>query len=252
MEQPYAYHRDNVAKSLELFDELVRLGKPRVIFSSSASVYGSSATFEVSEHSTLGPSSPYARTKLVVEWALQDMVHATELRAVILRYFNPVGSDPELRSGVHARDPSHVLGQLIRTARGGQDTFTITGTDLPTRDGTGLRDYVHVWDVARAHVAAVEQFDSVLDSAGEGSVVLNVGTGQGVTVRELVAAVEGVCGVELEVREAPMRPGDVAGAYANVEKIRDLLGWSAERSLTEAIGSALAWADKRAQILGYE
>jgi len=128
VEQPYEYYRDNVAKSLELFDELTRLGLPRVVFSSSASLYAPVDGFEVDESAPLDPPSPYARTKRMMEMVLQDMAVATDLRAVILRYFNPIGSDPELESGVYAREPSHVLGQLGRAAQGQQRAFTITGT----------------------------------------------------------------------------------------------------------------------------
>src|SRR5680860_1452545 len=145
---PYAYYRDNVSKSLELFDELVALDKPRVVFSSSASLYAFTRNFEVDETSSLAPGSPYARTKMMMEMALEDMAHATALRAIILRYFNPIGSDPLFKSGVHVRD------------------------------------------LALAHVAAIEKFDSVRDEVRLPSTIINVGTGHGVTVRELVAAFE--------------------------------------------------------------
>jgi UDP-glucose 4-epimerase len=252
---PYEYYRDNVAKSLELFDQLESLGKPRVLFSSSASLYAvpqGTDDFEVTERAPLAPGSPYARTKHMMEQVLQDMAAATELRAIILRYFNPIGSDPDLESGIYAKEPSHVLGQLVMAARGQKDAFTITGTDNPTRDGTGLRDYIHVWDVARAHVQAVERFDEVIDAAGGPSVVINIGTGAGVTVRELIAAFEKVFGHPVPTREAPSRPGDVPGAYANVDRAHEMLGWHHELSLEEAIASALAWAEKRHEVLGYE
>jgi UDP-glucose 4-epimerase len=252
VEQPYEYYRDNVAKSLELFDELDSLGKPRVLFSSSASLYALKDSFEVVESDPLAPTSPYARTKRMMEEILADVAAATDLRAIILRYFNPIGSDPDLQSGIYAKEPSHVLGQLVMAARGQKDSFTITGTEHPTRDGTGIRDYIHVWDLARAHVRAVERFDDVLAAAGEPSVVINVGTGSGVTVRELIASFERVFGREVPVREAPPRPGDAVGAFANVDRSHELLGWEAELSLDEAIRSALDWADKRITILGYE
>ncbi len=252
VEKPYEYYRDNVAKSLELFDQLHALDKPRVLFSSSASVYASVEGFEVYEDSPLDPPSPYARTKQVMEMALADMAAASSLRAIMLRYFNPIGSDPDLDSGVYVRAPSHVLGQLVATARGEQEAFTITGTQHPTRDGTGIRDYIHVWDLARAHVAAVERFDSVLAEVGAPSTVINVGTGRSVTVRELVAGFEKVHGEPLPVREAPPRPGDSVGAFANVDKAHELLGWRAESNIDQAIESALKWSDRRAQVLGYE
>lgn len=249
--EPYGYYRDNVSKSLEMFDELVSLGKPRLVFSSSASLYAPVDGFEVTEASPLAPTSPYARTKRMVEDVLQDMAAATDLRALILRYFNPVGSDPDLESGVYAREPSHVIGQLTLAARGQIDAFTITGTDHPTRDGTGIRDYLHVWDLARAHVTAVERFGEVLAAEGDPSLVLNVGTGRGTTVRELLTAFESVFGSPVPTREAPPRPGDAVGAFANVDKARRVLGWSSELSLEEAIRSALAWADRRHEVLGY-
>lgn len=248
--RPYEYYENNVARSLELFDELTRLGCTRVLFSSSAAVYGPAPDFEVYEDHLLAPTSPYGRTKLMVEEVLADLAAGTDLRAVVLRYFNPIGSDPQLRSGVYAGIPSHVLGQLVRTALGEQETFTLTGTDLPTRDGTGLRDYVHVWDLARAHVRALERFDAALDAVGSEQVVLNVGTGQGVTVRELHAAVEQVCGVSVPLVTAPPRPGDAVGAFANVDRAAELLGWRAELSLEEGIASSLAWAQRRAEVIG--
>lgn len=249
--QPYLYYRDNVAKSLELFDELVRLGKPRVIFSSSASVYAATDDFEVTEESPLDPGSPYARTKLMMEQVLTDIAASGALRAVILRYFNPIGADPELESGVYAREPSHVLGQMTMAALGQRDAFTVTGTDLPTRDGTGIRDFVHVWDVARAHVAAVESFDRVLAESKTASTVVNIGTGQGVTVRELLTIFEQVFGKSVPTMDAPPRPGDSVGSFAGVEKARQLLGWTSSLSVADGVESALRWARRRHEVLGY-
>ena len=247
--QPYAYYRDNVTKSLEMFDELTSLGKPRIVFSSTASLYAPSETFEVTEKSPLDPPSPYARTKRVMELALTDICAATELRAIILRYFNPIGSDPEFRSGIQDALPSHVLGRLVAASRGDVEAFVVTGTDHPTRDGTGIRDYVHVWDLARAHVAAVERFDTVLATEQAPSTIMNLGTGRGVTVRELVAAFERVSGQPVPTREGPPRPGDAVGAYANVDKAARLLGWRAELSLEDAIASALEWGARRESVL---
>jgi len=247
---PYEYYRDNVSKSLELFDTLVQAGRPRVLFSSSASLYAP-AELEVDENSPLAPESPYARTKLVMEMALQDIAAATDMRAILLRYFNPIGSDPDLQSGVYAREPSHVLGQLTLVANGLKPTFTITGTNHPTRDGTGVRDYVHVWDVAEAHVRAVEAFDDVLATVGAPSLVVNLGTGRGTTVRELVKLFQEVVGRPVPVQEGPPRPGDAVGSYANVDRARELLGWQSRLTVREGIESALAWMQRRREILGY-
>ncbi|HEU4511964.1 MAG TPA: UDP-glucose 4-epimerase GalE [Nocardioidaceae bacterium] len=252
VEQPYEYYRNNVAESLELFDELARLGKPDVVFSSSASVYALTEDFEVFEDSPVDPQSPYARTKLMMEMILEDLAAATDLRAIIFRYFNPIGSDPDLGSGVYIREPTHVLGQLVLAAQGQQHAFTITGTDHPTRDGTGLRDYIHVWDLARAHVAAVERFDNVMTHEGRPSTIINLGTGDGVTVRELVTAFEKIHGQPINVVEGPPRPGDAVGSFANVDKARDVLGWTASLGIEDGIESALAWARRRREVLGYD
>lgn len=252
VEVPYEYYRDNVAKSLELFDELVALGKPRLVFSSTASMYALQPGFEVREDDPVEPTSPYARTKRMMEQVLQDMAAATSLRAVILRYFNPIGSDPDLETGYHLQHATHVVPLMAQAALGQREAFTITGTDLPTRDGTGLRDYLHVWDLAQAHVKAVEEFDSVLAAVEATSVIINIGAGDGVTVREMLAAVERVVGRTVPVREAPGRPGDAVGAFANADRAASLLGWRAQLSIDEAIASALAWAAKRKEVLGYE
>lgn len=248
--QPALYYRENVAKSLELFDWADAAGIGAVVFSSSASVYAPPIHgTEVTEDSPLAPASPYARTKMQMEQILTDIAAAGGPRAVILRYFNPIGSDPDLATGVYARTPSHVLGQLTLAATGQIPAFTITGTDFPTRDGTGLRDYLHVWDLARAHVAAIERFDAAL--GGRPSRIVNVGTGRGTTVRELVAAFESVSGMTIPVTLAPRRAGDVAGAYAGVQRAAADLGWRAELSLEDGLRSALAWMRRRQQILGY-
>ena len=246
---PVTYYRENVAKSLEFLQELTAAGIHRVVFSSSAAVYGPTPHFEVRETDPTVPASPYGRTKLMVEQILTDMAAAGALRAVSLRYFNPVGSDPDLECGVYTSAPSHVLGQLVRTALGDQPAFTLTGDDLPTSDGSGVRDYIHVWDVARAHVRALEKFDGVTAAAPDGHLVLNVGTGTPVTVRELHAAVQRVSGREIPLTVAPARAGDVAGAYANVDRAAQVLDWRAASSLDEAVASALAWAQCRERVL---
>jgi len=251
VEQPYLYYRENVCKSLELFKNLEELGYPRVVFSSSASIYAAVEGFKVTEASPLKPTSPYARSKYMMEMVLEDLSRASRLRGISLRYFNPIGSDPKYRSGIHVREPSHVLGKLVDTALGKLPGFEITGVEWPTRDGSGIRDYIHVWDLAMAHVRAVEQFDQVMAKTGQTYNVINLGTGNGVTVKELVAAFERVYGQTIHKREAPPRPGDVAGAYANADKALKLLGWKADHSIDEGIRSALEWGKRRKTILGY-
>jgi UDP-glucose 4-epimerase len=251
---PYAYYRENVSKSLELFHALSQLGCKRVVFSSSAALYAVLPGFMVTEDAPLKPLNPYARTKYMLEMILQDLCSAEGMRGISLRYFNPIGADPRMRSGMFIDEPSHILGKLVETALGRQQEFLITGTDYPTRDGSGIRDYVHVWDLAQAHVRAMADFDSVFQRAGNppgGYLVINLGTGRGVTVRELVAAFEKVLGKPIHKRDAPPRPGDVAGAYANADTAGRLLGWEAQLSIEQAIADALQWAQVRKQRLGY-
>ncbi|MCH7653264.1 MAG: UDP-glucose 4-epimerase GalE [Chloroflexi bacterium] len=252
--RPYEYYRENVSKSLDLFRLLSDVGCRKVVFSSSASIYDFVPGFMVTEESPLKPLSPYARTKYMMEMILSDMCAAYDMRAISLRYFNPIGADPKMRSGIQAQEPSHVLGKLVSVALGKEPAFNITGTDWPTRDGTGLRDYVHVWDLAMAHVIAADQFDRAFEKSevhGANYLVINLGTGRGVTVRELVEAFEKVYGQEIGKRDAPPRPGDVAGAYANADRARELLGWEAEMSIEQGIADALQWGKVREDMLGF-
>ena len=248
--QPAAYYDNNVVGTLRLAQQLVARGCTRLLFSSSASIYAApadpAAGFGVDESAPLDPSSPYARSKAMAEQILADMSAATDLRVLSLRYFNPIGADPQLRTGLQHHLPSHALGKLITAYEAGE-TFTVTGTDWPTRDGSAIRDFVHVWDLARAHVAALVRFDAALGDATHRPV--NLGTGNGTTVRELVDAFRDVAG-ELKVEDGPRRPGDVVGAYAHAGTAKRLLGWEAERSLEDGVRDALAWSARRPQVLG--
>ncbi|MFE9423395.1 UDP-glucose 4-epimerase GalE [Kitasatospora sp. NPDC006697] len=239
---PIGYYRANVAKSLEFTGHLLRNGCERMIFSSSASIYAAGADFSVDEQAPHDPQSPYARTKAVCEGMFADIAATQPIRILSLRYFNPIGADPELRTGLQVRHPSHALGKLIEAHTTG-GTFRITGTDWPTRDGSGIRDYVHVWDLATAHVAALERFDQALD--GGRSAAVNLGTGTGTTVRELVAAFNSVVEEPVAVTETGSRPGDVAGAYTRSDRAARLLGWKPEHSLVDGIRDSLRWVAVR-------
>ena len=249
VEQPLRYYRENVAKTVALLEHLQRNGCERLLFSSSASIYTPGADFAVDEDSALDPLSPYARTKMLMELVFKDTAEATRLRVLSLRYFNPIGADPQLRTGLQTPLPSHALGKLIEAHRGG-GTFRITGTDWPTRDGSGIRDYVHVWDLARAHVAALRRFDEALPTDGaESYLVVNLGTGEGTTVRELIAAFERVTGTALPVEETGPRPGDNAGAFTRSDRAATLLDWTPELSLDQGIADTLAWFAHRESLL---
>jgi UDP-glucose 4-epimerase len=251
---PYNYYRENVAKSLELFKNLNELGYKKVVFSSSAAIYDVVPGFMVTEEAPLLPSSPYARTKFMMEWILRDFCAAYGMHGIALRYFNPIGADPKMRSGIHVPRPTHVLGKLVDTAQGKLPVFEITGCDWSTRDGTGIRDYVHVWDLAQAHVKAITDFDGVFQRAGnpaDGYLVINLGTGNGVTVKELVNAFEKVYGQTINKKETAARPGDVAGSYCNANTALKLLNWKAELSIEQGIADALKWGKLRENILDF-
>jgi len=198
------------------------------------------------ENSALAPQSPYARTKAVCEGMFADIAATQPIRILSLRYFNPIGADPQLRTGLQLRRPSHALGKLIEAYDEGVP-FRITGTGWPTRDGSGIRDYVHVWDLARAHVAALGRFDDAL--AGERSSVINLGTGTGTTVRELVDAFNGVVASPVKAVETDARPGDVAGAFTRSDRARRLLDWEPRFDVAEGIRDSLRWAEVRDQRL---
>ena len=242
--QPYAYYKNNVAASIELFGALARLGCRNVVFSGSASVYAADSGAQATELSPVAPASPYARSKLMCERVLEDIAAAEGMRALSLRYFNPIGADPKMRSGQAQKEAAQVLSALLEVAAGRQDAFSVTGVDWNTRDGTGIRDYIHVWDIARAHVAAVERMESAMPPGG-GFEVVNLGSGRGVTVRELVAAFERALGSPVPTVDAPPRPGDVAGAFCSAEKAERLLEWRAEMRLEDGIRHALEWARER-------
>jgi UDP-glucose 4-epimerase len=245
---PLDYYRENVGKTEQLLEHLNRNGARAFVFSSSASMYAPGPDFSVDESSPLNPKNPYARTKMIVELMLRDVAAATPLRALSLRYFNPIGADPLYRSGLQVEHPTHALGKII-TARETGRPFTLTGTDWPTRDGTGIRDYVNVWDLALAHVAALRHFDAALE--GEPYAAINLGTGAGTTVRELLTAFESVTGSPVDVIEAEPRPGDSAGCYTHSNKAARLLRWQASQSLHDGIRQSLEWNARRKSILGY-
>ncbi|MBU8855822.1 NAD-dependent epimerase/dehydratase family protein [Micromonospora sp. WMMB482] len=210
-----------------------------------AAIYAPDADIGVDETSPLAAGSPYAQTKLVVERMLADIAASSPLRVLSLCYFNPIGADPALRTGLQTSVPSHALGRLMLAHRAGVP-FAVNGFDWPTRDGSGLRDYVHVWDLAAAHLRALERFDDIFAVGAAPHVAVNLGSGTGTTVLELVAVVDR----PVLVREAPRRPGDAAGAYARGRRARELLGWRARRDLATGIADSLAWHDRRERLLG--
>ena len=238
IEDPIGYYRENVGKTTELVAGLLGRGCRRIVFSSSASVYGASDQTVITEATPLRPASPYARTKAIVEQFLTDACATTGLSALSLRYFNPIGTDPDHRIGPSDPKPPDVIGALLAAAESGAP-FYVHGDDWPTPDGTPMRDFVHVWDIARAHVAAVARWP-----VDAGHVVLNLGSGVGTTVRRLVEEFNRFADRPVEVRVGPRRPGDIAGGYPSIERAIAVLGWRPERTMSDGVQDVLIRAGK--------
>jgi UDP-glucose 4-epimerase len=237
---PLGYYLENVAKTIVLLQALVEYGCPRVVFTSSAAVYGPDVTGSVGESAPLLAATPYARSKVMIEEVLTDACAALPLTAVSLRCFNPIGSDPKLRSGPYDDAPTHALGQLL-LARSSGESFRIHGTDWPTADGTPVRDFVHVWDVALAHVAAVH---IELPESGAAHRIVNVGSGHATTVRELAAAFNQYAEPPITVELGPRRAGDGVGSASSVAAAAELLDWHPTLSVTDAVLDVLRWIER--------
>jgi UDP-glucose 4-epimerase len=228
--EPARYYRTNVGHALGLFELAARHGVRNFVFSSTAAVYGEPETVPVEETAPLAPINPYGASKMMAERMLQDIAAANGLRYAILRYFNVAGADPQGRTGQATREASHLIKVACEAALGRRPGMRIYGTDYPTPDGTCVRDYIHVDDLARAHLAALDHLER-----GGGSAVLNCGYGRGHSVREVIDAVRAASGVDFPVEEAPRRPGDPAALVAGSRKIRELLGWQPQHDDLEFI-----------------
>lgn len=218
--EPRTYFHNNVINTLALLDAMLEVGPERVVFSSTCATYGIPRILPIDEEHPQQPVNPYGESKLFVERVLQAYANAYGLRWVALRYFNAAGADPEGELGEDHAPETHLIPLVIDAALGRYPSIDVFGTDYPTPDGTAIRDYIHVTDLADAHVRALRY----LLSGGE-SVALNLGTGAGHSVREVIAAVERVGGRPVPVREAPRRAGDPPALVADARRARQVLGW---------------------------
>lgn len=230
VEKPLKYYYNNVGNTLRLLQAMQRAEVKTFIFSSSAAVYGIPVEVPVKEEAPLNPISPYGESKAMVERILRDMARAGEINYISLRYFNVAGADPEGELGPSYHQPTHLILRALKTAKGELPFLEIYGTDYPTPDGTCIRDYIHVVDLAKAHLLALEY---LLDR-GE-SLVLNCGYGKGHSVREVVSTAKRVTGIDFEVRESERRPGDPPILVADNTKIREILHFQPEYDDLEII-----------------
>jgi len=237
-----SYYDNNIGSLLAVLDVMSEVGLANLVFSSSATVYGEAEELPVTEQTATKPAeSPYGRTKQIGEIIIRDTAASkTPLKAVTLRYFNPVGAHPSAKIGeLPLGTPANLVPFITQTAMGLRGALTVFGNDYPTRDGTCTRDYIHVVDLAKAHVAALDWLGrQPRPSFNE---IFNVGTGAATSVLEAIAAFEKASGRHLEYRIGPRRPGDVVESYANVDKARQQLGWRAELGILDAMRDAWNW-----------
>lgn len=234
---PLGYYLNNTVKSRALLEVAVQSGVAHFIFSSTAAVYGNPRENPVSETATPAPMSPYGSSKLMTEIMLRDTAFAHPIRFVALRYFNVAGGDPEGRTGQSTPRATHLIKVACETALGQRTHMEVFGTDYDTVDGTCVRDYIHVKDLARAHSAALAYLRN-----GGASDIFNCGYSRGYSVSQVIDAVKRASGVDFEVRLAPRRPGDPAAIVAASDKIRSTLGWQPMLdNLDTIVGHALAW-----------
>ena len=234
---PLGYYLNNTAKARNLIETAVKTGVRNFIFSSTAAVFGETASEPIGESAALAPISPYGRSKLMVEWMLEDTSRAYDFRYVALRYFNVAGADPKGRLGQSTPKATHLIKRGVQTALGRFSSMDIFGEDYPTRDGTCVRDYIQVTDLIDAHLAALKY----VRDGGQSS-VFNCGYGHGATVKEVIDVVKRVSGVDFKVNIVGRRAGDPAAIVAKADRIRQTLGWRPQRdNLDEIVRQALDW-----------
>ncbi len=247
VESPLMYYENNVQGTISLLRAMQRHDIRKLVFSSSATVYGDPEEVPISESASLQPTNPYGRTKLMIEQILLDLKASwPDMSLAILRYFNPIGAH---KSGLIGEDPAGIPNNLLpfvtQVAIGKRDKLSVFGSDYPTLDGTGIRDYIHVMDLARGHVAALEKMGQEPQQG-----IYNLGTGRGYSVLEVVASFASVSGIKIPYQLVDRRPGDIARCYADPAKAKRELSWEAQYGLDDMCRDAWHWQKNNPQ--GYE
>jgi UDP-glucose 4-epimerase len=244
VENPLLYYENNINALVYVLQELTKLPQANFIFSSSCTVYGQAEKMPITEDASIQPAiSPYGNTKQIGEEIIKDVAKVTNINSILLRYFNPIGAHPsaeigELPIGV----PQNLVPFITQTGMGLRKELSVYGNDYPTPDGTCIRDYIHVVDLAKAHVVALQRL--LKQQNIEKVEIFNLGTGTGSSVLDVIQAFEKVSGQKLPYKIVARREGDVISAYANTDKAKNILGWSTQLSLEEAMASAWKWEQK--------
>jgi UDP-glucose 4-epimerase len=242
--KPLMYFENNLTSLINLLKCVQEFKTPWFVFSSSCTVYGEPDTPIVTEDSPLKPAaSPYGATKQMGEQILTEFQKANPVKVILLRYFNPVGAHPSALIGeLPIGKPQNLVPAITQTAIGKLPKMTVFGDDYPTRDGSNVRDYIHVSDIAHAHTLAIKYLEEEKNKSN--LEIFNLGTGNGVTVLEAIKSFEKVSGVKLNYEIGPRRPGDIIAIYANNDKAKNILGWTPERSLDEMMSTAWKWEQR--------
>lgn len=242
---PVRYYRNNIDTTLTLLETMKKFKVKKIVFSSSATVYGKPEHVPITEDEPAGNcANPYGKTKYFIEQILSDVAAADQsMSVVLLRYFNPIGAHEsgllgELPNGI----PNNLMPYITQTAAGIREKLNIYGNDYPTPDGTGVRDYIHVVDLAKGHVAALKYADN-----GKDVEIFNLGTGKGLSVLQIVHVFEEATGVHIPYQIAPRRPGDIAECYASTEKAERVLGWKATKTIEDMCRDAWKWQQNSAE-----
>ena len=247
VQKPLEYYDNNIGGTINLCKMMDKYGVKRIVFSSSATVYGEPESVPIKEDFPLSVTNPYGRSKLIIEEIMRDLYYSDDSwKIALLRYFNPIGAH---ESGLIGEDPkgepNNIMPHITQVAIGKKESLKIYGNDYKTRDGTGVRDYIHVTDLARGHVKAIEAL-----SDSDKIITVNLGTGKGYSVLELVNAFESATGIKIPYQFAERRPGDVAECYADASLAKEVLGWKAEKDLEDMCRDAWNWQSKNPN--GYE
>ncbi|MFH1441417.1 MAG: UDP-glucose 4-epimerase GalE [Candidatus Omnitrophota bacterium] len=237
---PLKYYENNVYACVNLIKAMIEHKVKKFIFSSTAAVYGKPETVLIKEDNTIKPANPYGRSKRMIEKILEDIAQTGDLTYITLRYFNAAGAHPSAEIGEKHNPETHLIPNILKTAKGAKKELVIFGNDYPTKDGTCVRDYIHVQDLCLAHLLALKALNNKIKNE-----VFNLGSGNGYSIKEVIEIAQKITGKKIKTKTGPRRPGDPVKLVASAQKAKEILGWQAQYGLEEIIRTAWEWEKKR-------